>query len=53
VGGLREVIRIDCASRGRKGYFLDMENPRAFLVSLNRSLEHNRVIREARLAAKA
>jgi class 3 adenylate cyclase len=53
MGGLREVIRIDCASRWRKGYFLDMENPRAFLVSLNRSLEHNRVIREARLAAKA
>jgi class 3 adenylate cyclase len=53
MGGLREIIRVDCASSWRKGYFLDMENPRVFLVTLNRSLEHNRAIREARLAAKA
>jgi hypothetical protein len=53
MGGLREIIRLDCASRWRKGYFLDMENPRAFLLTLNRSLERDRAIRDARLAVKA
>jgi len=52
--GTREIIRVDCAHHNwRKGYYLDMENPRVFLVALNRSMEHHRAIGKARLAASA
>jgi hypothetical protein len=53
MSGVREIIRIDCASGWRKGYTLDVENPRVFLVTLNRSLERHRAIRKARLSAMA
>jgi class 3 adenylate cyclase len=50
--GHREIVRIDCANGWRKGYTLDLENPRVFVATLNRSLDHHRAIRKARLAAK-
>jgi class 3 adenylate cyclase len=51
--GVREIIRIDCATGWKKGYTLDVENPRAFLVTLNRALARHGAICKARLAAKA
>lgn len=46
MGGLREIIRINCAhGKWRKGYHLDMEEPRSFLQTLNRALQRHRLIR--------
>jgi hypothetical protein len=43
--GIREIIRVDCAHRNwRKGYYLDMDQPRAFLRTLNRALQRYRAI---------
>jgi hypothetical protein len=52
LSGVREIIRIDCATGWRKGYSLDVEDPQVFLATLNRSLERYRAIRKARLAAQ-
>jgi len=50
--GVREVIRIDCSGVGwRKGYFLEVDEPRAFLSTLNRALARYRTIAQARDAA--
>jgi class 3 adenylate cyclase len=41
--GIREIIRIDCAhEKWKKGYHLDMEEPRSFLQTLNRALKRYR-----------
>jgi adenylate cyclase len=43
--GIREIIRVDCAHhKWRKGYHLDMDEPRSFLQTLDRALQRYRVI---------
>ena len=47
--GVREVIRIDCTALGwKKGYFLEVDEPRAFFSTLNRALTRHRTIAQAR-----
>ncbi len=44
--GIREIIRVDCTHQNwRKGYYLDMDDPRSFLQTLNRALQRYRLIR--------
>jgi class 3 adenylate cyclase len=44
--GIREIIRVDCAhQKWKKGYYLDMDEPRPFLQTLNRALQRYRLIR--------
>jgi hypothetical protein len=45
--GVRQVIRIEYPHGWRHGYTLNMENPGAFLATLNRALERYRAIRGA------
>jgi hypothetical protein len=46
--GTREIIRVDCAhQKWRKGYYLDMDEPRSFHQTLNRALRRFRLIRGA------
>jgi len=43
--GMREIIRVDSPHQSwRKGYYLDMDEPRAFLQTLNRALKRYRLI---------
>jgi class 3 adenylate cyclase len=43
--GIREYIRVDCVHhKWRKGYYLDMDEPRSFLLTLNRALQRYRLI---------
>jgi hypothetical protein len=40
-----EILRVDCPHRGwRKGYYLNMEDPRPFLQTLNRALQRVRLM---------
>jgi tRNA A-37 threonylcarbamoyl transferase component Bud32 len=42
--GQREVVKVTCGRLGRRrGYYLDMDNPRRFFDTLNRALERYRV----------
>lgn len=46
--GVREIIRIDSPHQNwRKGYYLDMDEPRAFLQTLNRALKRYRLIQSS------
>jgi class 3 adenylate cyclase len=50
--GVREIIRIECAHhKWRKGYYLDMEEPRPFLQTLERALNRYRSIRSSKVAS--
>lgn len=45
VRGIREIIRVDCAGqKSGKGYYLDMDEPQPFLLTLNRALQRYRLI---------
>jgi class 3 adenylate cyclase len=45
VSGTHELLRVDCPHRGwRKGYYLNMEDPRPFLQTLNRALQRVRLM---------
>jgi class 3 adenylate cyclase len=46
--GIREYIRVDRADqKWRRGCYLDMEDPRSFLLTLNRALQRYRLIRSS------
>jgi len=46
--GVRHVLRIESPHGWRRGYTLNMENPEAFLATLNRALDRYRTVRGAR-----
>jgi class 3 adenylate cyclase len=46
--GLREFVRVDCRHGWRKGYCLDIEEPRPFLTTLDRALERYRAMHQPR-----
>jgi hypothetical protein len=46
--GVREILRLECAHHGwKKGYYLDMEEPRPFLETLNRALKRHRLTQKS------
>jgi hypothetical protein len=47
LNGVRHVLRIESPHGWRRGYTLNMENPGAFVATLNRALERYRAIRRA------
>ena len=52
--GTREFIRIDCVhQKWKKGYYLDMEEPRSFLLTLNRALQRYRLIQSSKFIGTA
>ena len=52
--GIREIIRIDCAHQNwKKGYYLDMDEPRPFLRTLDRGLKRYRLIQSSTFGGAA
>jgi len=52
--GIREIIRVDCAhQKWRKGYYLDMDDPRPFHQTLDRALQRYRLIQSSNFIGAA
>jgi class 3 adenylate cyclase len=52
--GIRQIIRVDCAHQGwRKGYYLDMDEPRSFLQTLDRARQRYRLIHSSNFVGAA
>ena len=55
IRGTRHYIRLDCVPRQglRRGYYLDLEDPKPFIDTLNRALERYRLMAKSAPAADA
>jgi hypothetical protein len=52
--GIRQIIRIDCAHQNwKKGYYLDMDEPRSFLQTLDRGLKRYRLMQSSAFTGAA